>query len=200
MHNSGTKVKIQSTDDFYNALGNIKEASDQLAKDSFKNENSDVEHLVRERMDSFIREIAVIASSHVHVPNGESIDLKEFDVEPFDTRLADEALELERQTRVALENVIEQRKGTLAQLEPLAKEIISNQASVGRTGYEDNNKDDTNNNDDQQQKQDQPVDFTTMLKEYQDTMRIFPQLEKTLVEATMDVKQSNSICKNGKLL
>ena len=51
MHNSSTtKIQLESKNDFYDALEDINEVSDQMIKHSFKKENTELEHLVRKRM------------------------------------------------------------------------------------------------------------------------------------------------------
>ena len=45
-------------------------------------------------------------------------------------------MELERQVREAIENVVYQRKTAVKELEPLAKEVISQQYSVDRIEFE----------------------------------------------------------------
>ena len=65
-------------------------------------------------------------------------------IEPFDVLLDEQVDGVQEQVQSLLENIIYQRRSAIGQLEPLAKEVVSHQASVDKTFFDNN----TNNNDD----------------------------------------------------
>ncbi|KAI7851627.1 hypothetical protein BDC45DRAFT_515470 [Circinella umbellata] len=202
MHNSSTtKIQLESKNDFYDALEDINEVSDQIIKHSFKKENTELEHLVRKRMNDFIKELAEISASNIQINNNESIDLKVFDLEPFDVLLDEQVDGVQEQVQSLLENIIYQRRSAIGQLEPLAKEVVSHQASVDQT-FSDNNTNslDNDENNQEEQESDNLEYLHTILKEYQEALELDVQLDKTLVETKLEVEQLIEVLKTGKSL
>ncbi|KAI9488551.1 hypothetical protein BDB00DRAFT_942236 [Zychaea mexicana] len=198
MQNS--KIKLKKQEDFYNALTGVKETSDQLVEDSCKYEDSEVGDLVREQMDNFFKELATIASGNVYLTDDEPIDLRPFETEPLDQRLEDEALEMEKQMRQALDNVVGQRRNILGQLQPLAKEVVSHKASIDRVVFASDQNEEEGSRTIQDNEEQTVADRDTMLKEYQDALKMLPYLEKALVETKMETEQLNDVLKAGKHL
>ncbi|KAI9314957.1 hypothetical protein BX666DRAFT_2029192 [Dichotomocladium elegans] len=177
---------VDSVQDLYQAMGNLREACDDLINTEVRKSNLNplAEQQIRERIENFIRETTTTASSNILVDETGAQELLNLGCEPQDQGLLWRKTGLEKDARGLIEEIISMRRTLPTQMLPLIKDIVLERSyEVDHVDFEDAN---NNQGQDTGTGYTPPTEVEKMLNEHRDAMALLARLEEALPETTKD--------------